>query len=62
MKKMMMVAAFLLSVVSAFAGEKVDLSALKGEQKINFVVDWADLTIDRKSVPNWLEVRQERTE
>lgn len=58
MKKMMMVAAFLLSVVSAFAGENVDLSALKGEQKINFVVDWADLTIDRKPVPNWLEVRQ----
>ena len=31
--------------------------SLKGQSKINFIIDYSDMTIDKKSVSDWIEYR-----
>lgn len=47
----------LFSSLSAFAGEKLTLSFLKGETAMSYVVDWSDMTINGLKKADWIERR-----
>lgn len=60
MKRFFMLGIFsCLFCAAAIAGGKdVNLTFLKGEKAIGYVVDWSQLTIDGMSKADWIEKRQ----
>lgn len=60
MKNLFLIATMLMISLSTLAQKIVSgqMPSLKGEIKINLVIDYSQMTIDSKSVDNWLEYRQ----
>lgn len=60
MKNLFLTATMLVVALSTHAQKifKGEMPSLKGEKKINLVIDYSKITIDDKTVSDWLEYRQ----